>query len=166
MKQKIILLNGPSSSGKSTLAAVLQRDIQTMTGDEYEIISIDHFLKMSVKDVIYEEDVYHISPLLCQKAKQALACKPGVIVDHVITSERLYQDFQEAMAGHQVCLIHVTCPLAILTKREQERGNRCAGSAAASYQFLYPTGGYDIVLDTSKLSFEDCSAQILQLLKF
>ncbi len=68
MNKRIILLNGPSSSGKSTLASILQTLIQDKNSEEYAIISIDDFLKMSTKEVIYEEDVFDISSKLCDKS--------------------------------------------------------------------------------------------------
>ena len=61
MEKQVILLNGPSSSGKSSLAQLLQGLILTRQSERYEIISIDDFLTMSTQDAIYEEDVYEIS---------------------------------------------------------------------------------------------------------
>ena len=61
MEKQVILLNGPSSSGKSSLAQLLQGLILTRRSERYEIISIDDFLTMSAQDAIYEEDVYEIS---------------------------------------------------------------------------------------------------------
>ena len=45
MKQ-IILLNGPSSSGKSTLSKTLQKMFKEH-GKQYEIVSIDDFMEIS-----------------------------------------------------------------------------------------------------------------------
>ena len=61
MEKQIILLNGPSSAGKSTLAKALQALIEDKRKERYEIVSIDDFLKMATDDVIYEDDVYEIS---------------------------------------------------------------------------------------------------------
>ncbi|MCI8280395.1 MAG: hypothetical protein HFI76_01555 [Lachnospiraceae bacterium] len=44
----VILRNGPSSSGKSTLTKLLQRELEARTGEAYGVISIDEFLPMSV----------------------------------------------------------------------------------------------------------------------
>ena len=56
MEKHIILLNGSSSSGKSTLAKALQALIADKRNERYEIVSIDDFLKMTIEDVIYEDD--------------------------------------------------------------------------------------------------------------
>lgn len=68
----VILLNGASGSGKSTLAKSLQKYIKSIKKEKYIIISIDDFLNMTVDEPIYEDDVFEISPLLCQKVLRIL----------------------------------------------------------------------------------------------
>ena len=68
IEKQVILLNGPSSSGKSSLAQVLQGLIRTKRRERYEIVSVDDFLIMNAQDAIYEEDVYEISRDLCEAA--------------------------------------------------------------------------------------------------
>ena len=68
MKKQIILLNGPSSSGKSTLAKELQKLISEKNNVKFEVISIDDFLKMNTKDKIYEDDVFNISNTFLHKS--------------------------------------------------------------------------------------------------
>lgn len=67
MEKHIILLNGSSSSGKSTLAKELQALMADNRNERYEIVSIDDFLRMTTEDVIYEDDVFEISGALCEK---------------------------------------------------------------------------------------------------
>ena len=138
MSKKIILLNGPSSSGKSTLAGTLQNFIKDKRNEEYGIISIDDFLEMSTGEVIYEDDVFEISSKLYDNAIEMLDSRQGVIIDHVITSERIFKQLIETLRLYDIYLIHVTCPLLELVRREKERKNRCLGSAEASYQYLFP----------------------------
>ncbi len=161
MNNKVILLNGPSSSGKSTLASALQALIKDRNNEEYAIVSIDDFLKMTTKEVIYEDDVFEISSKLCDKSLEILRLQQGIIIDHVITSERIYQQLLENLKSYQIYLVHVTCPLHELKKREEYRNNRCLGSAEASYEYLYPKEGYDITVDTYESSAKECSLQIL-----
>ena len=72
MKPHVILLDGPSSSGKSTLAEALQTLIREQTSERYEVVSIDDFLKMSPDKTIYEDDVFEISDGLCERALEIL----------------------------------------------------------------------------------------------
>lgn len=53
---------------------------------------------------------------------------------------------------------------AELEKREKERKNRCVGSAKASYEYLYPKTGYDLVLNTFELTAAECVRSICKLL--
>lgn len=162
--KRIILLNGASSSGKSTLAAAIKESLKLKGNLEYEIISIDDFLRMTSNDVSYEDDVYDISPMLCQRARELLQTKEGIIVDHVITSERIYRMLRESLQDYDFLPVHVICPIQILREREKQRGNRCMGSAEASLKYLYPKRGYEVTVDTYKMSTSDCVSKIIQML--
>ncbi len=163
MSLKVILLNGASSSGKSTLAKSLKKYIKENKKEEYIIISIDDFLDMTINQPIYEDDVFEISQLLCQKALNILKMGHGVIVDHVITSERIYKQLTEALKEYALIMVQVTCPLNELEKREKKRKDRYIGSAKASCEYLYPQKGYDLTLNTLELSPEECSKKICEL---
>ena len=160
MKKQIILLNGPSSSGKSTLSKVLQGQMEEKTREKYEIISIDDFMKLATDETIYEDDVFDISGDMCQAALEILKTGPGVIIDHVITSQRIFQQLTDLLWQHTIHLVHVSCPLDVLLEREFARKNRCIGSAESSYTYLYPQEGYHLTVDTHQMSSKQC-AQII-----
>ena len=162
MEKRIILLNGPSSSGKSTLARALQRLIREREGIEYAIVSIDDFMKISTGEVIYEDDVFEISGDMCRGALERLETAPGVIVDHVITSPRIYHQFRALLRQYPQLLVHVDCPAEELRRREAARGDRHPGSAADSARYLYPADGYDLTVDTFAHTAADCAAQIYE----
>lgn len=164
MTKHIILLNGPSSSGKSTLAKALKQYLEDRFGRHYETVSIDDFLKMNTEDTIYEDDVYEISGILLDHVIRALQDADGVIVDHVITSRRIFEQVKDTLKPYSLLPVHVTCPLHILKLREEARGNRSRGSAAASYEYLYPKDGYDATVDTHCMSKEDCCRLITEKL--
>lgn len=160
MKPQIILINGPSSSGKSTLAKALQQTVLTERGERYEVVSIDDFLPMSPEETIYEDDVYRISGDLCRKAREVLEAGTGVIVDHVITSERIFRQLTEGLAPYDLRTVRVTCPLPLLRERELARGDRSPGSAEASEEYLYPKTGYDLAVDTGAAAPEENARRI------
>ncbi len=164
MKKQIILINGPSSSGKSTLSEALQAFIEEKRNEKYAIISIDDFMKLSTEETIYEDDVFEISGDMCTGALEALKNSPGVIIDHVITSERIFRQLTEMLGQYHIHSVHVTCPLNVLLQREQARKNRCMGSAEASYTYLFPKDGYDVTVDTSVMTPAECSAKIHDIL--
>ena len=161
MKRQIIFLNGPSSSGKSTLAGALQGLILEKRSERYGVVSIDDYLKMSISKTIYEDHVFEISDILCNKALEMLETGDGVIIDHVITSERIFEHLKEKLSSGHLRMVHVTCPLHLLRKRERERGDRCLGSAEASAKYLFPGEGYDLVIDTGTKSPAESALVIL-----
>ena len=124
MENRVILLNGPSSSGKSTLSRALQAQLREKTGKEYAILSIDDFMKLTTQETIYEDDVFEISGEMCEAALERLKTADGVIVDHVITSARIFRQFLEMLRAYPLLLVHVACPLEELKRRENARGDR------------------------------------------
>lgn len=160
MEKQVILLNGPSSSGKSTLSKALQGLIEEKTRETYAIISIDDFMKLSTEETIYEDDVFEISGDMCAAAQEALKTSPGVIMDHVITSERIFRQLTDMLVQYRICFVHVDCPLEVLLRREYARKNRCLGSAESSFTYLFPKDGYDVTVDTSVMTPAECAAKI------
>ncbi len=162
MNGQIILLNGPSSSGKSTLAKALQALIAEKRGERYEVVSIDDFMKCSPTETIYEDDVFEISEDLCEKAREAAETGSGVIIDHVITSDRIYRQLTETLKPFPVRTVRVFCAPEILRRRERERGDRCPGSAEASAEYLFPKDGYELTVDTGGTPPSENAARILE----
>ena len=159
-----VLLNGPSSSGKSTLAKALQALIENRGSGRYEMVSIDDFMKGSPEETIYEDDVYAISGDLCEKALEILGSGSGVIIDHVITSERIFTQLKETLSAYPLRLVNISCPLDVLRERERARGDRCPGSAEASAEYLYPKDGYEMTVDTSRGTQAEHALQIFEIL--
>ena len=164
MKQQVILLNGPSSSGKSTLAKALLALLSNERHEKYEVTSIDDFMRIAPTEKIYEDDVYEVSGDICKRALESLKAGNGVIIDHVITSERVFSQLTETLSAYPIRLVHVTCPLDILKSRELARGNRCIGSAEDSAEYLFPKEGYDLVVDTGTKSPAENALQIINVL--
>ena len=164
MEKQIILLNGPSSSGKSTLSRALQGMLAEKYDARYAIISIDDFMKLATDETIYEDDVYEISGDMCMAALAALESFAGVIIDHVITSPRIFQQLTDLLGQHTIHLVHVSCPLDVLLEREMARKNRCIGSAESSYTYLYPRDGYHLTVDTSAMTSRECVLEIYNAL--
>ena len=145
-----ILLNGPSSAGKSSIAKALQRKLRD--SGSAVIISLDDYLQMSANEPIWEDDVFAIMPHMCEDLIEALQDGKTVIIDHVITSARIYRALNNATHGFQMKTVLVSCDVETLRRRETERGDRCSGSAEASLQYLYPKTEYDLCVDSSEAS--------------
>ena len=114
---------------------------------------------------IWEDDVYEVTSTMCQKITEALENGYFVIVDHVITSKRIYEAILQSFMEKDSFKVLVSCDIDILKKREKERGNRCIGSAEASLEYLYPKDNYDLTVDTGLKSTEQIVDQIIKYLK-
>ena len=161
-QRRVILLNGPSGSGKSTLSRALQTLIAERTGGRYAVISIDDYMRVPPDETIYEDDVFEISGELCRGVLDALKTAPGAVIDHVITSERIFRGLTNALRSCELQTVRVTCPLAVLRAREKARGDRCPGSAESSDTWLWPKKGYDLTVDTGSLSPEAAAEAIFE----
>ena len=161
---KLLLLNGPSSAGKSTIAHELRRRLR-LCGADPAVISIDDYMKISTDEEIWEDDVFEIMPDMCRDIRAALRQGQWAIVDHVITSARIYDAVFEAAAGFRVMTVLVTCRLETLLNRERERGNRFAGTAEASFRYLYPKEGYDLRIDSEESKPAASAEKIIEALQ-
>jgi len=162
--KQVILLNGPSSSGKSTLSAALRRAVRERLSERYEVVSIDDFMEGSPTETIYEDDVFAVSGNLCDKVLEVLAGGAGAIIDHVITSERIFHQLKEMLGAYPLRTVHITCPAEVLREREKSRGDRCPGSAEVSAAYLFPKEGYDLTIDTARGTPEENAASIVKAL--
>ena len=147
-KPDVILLNGPSSAGKSSIAKALRQKLPD--SGRAVILSLDDYLQMSAKEPIWEDDVFAVMPRLCEEISSALRDGNTVIIDLVITSARIYRALTDAARGFQMKTVLVRCDVETLRRRETDRGDRCAGSAEASLQYLYPKSGYDLCVDSGE----------------
>lgn len=158
--KNIVLLNGPSSAGKSTLSRELQERLEGSV-----IISIDDYMTTDPRETIYEDDIYEIMPAMCRDIKEYVRKGKTVIIDHAITSERIYDMFLDAAKEGDALTVKVVCDIEILRQREIERGDRCPGSAEASLEYLWPKEGYDLTVDNGKIPVSQNADLILKKMR-
>ena len=72
-----------------------------------------------------------------------------VIVDHVLLEPGWLPDLLGGLAGHDVVVVGVRCPVDVLVERERGRRDRTIGQAAAQHDVIH-RGGYDVEVDTSR----------------
>lgn len=158
--KNIVLLNGPSSAGKSTLSRELQERLEGSV-----IISIDDYMTTDPRETIYEDDIYEIMPAMCRDIKEYVRKGKTVIIDHAITSERIYDMFLDAAKEGDALTVKVVCDIEILRQRELARGDRCPGSAEASLEYLWPKEGYDLTVDNGKIPVSQNADLILKKMR-
>ena len=76
--------------------------------------------------------------------------------DHVIIANNAL------LAGHDVTKIGVFAPLDVLEQREAARGDRLIGLARWQFERVHQGAQYDLTLDTSARTPEQCAADILR----
>ena len=113
------------------------------------------------KENIYEDDIYEIMPAMCADIRKYADAGKTVIVDHAITSERIYDMFLDTAKCGSKFTVKVSCDPEILRQREKERGDRCPGSAEASLRYLWPKDGYDLCIDNGRVSVAENAETIM-----
>ena len=162
-KGKIIFLNGVSSSGKSTLAAKLQKSLP----EAYFVFCADLFMEMispakGLGDYDGEAKVQFISAMY--HAIRALSDAGfNMIVDDLFLKDNFsgFEQCVELLRDCPVLFVRVTCPLDELRRREKARGDREIGQGEGQLALLNPQDTYDITVDTSG---EDCIDRIIDAL--
>ena len=163
IKGRILLLNGPSSVGKTTLSW----ELQTKAPSFWYWLPLDCFLE-AVPSQQWEKnegdgfrtafDLHHE----CVKIVSDLG--KDVIVDTVICGRDSFYSFEKRLYGYPVIMVKVTCPVKELNRRELARGDRDIGLASGQAEIIVPQQSYDLIVDTNKQSTEECTRQIIELL--
>lgn len=166
----IILLNGTSSSGKTSLVKALQTRLE----EPFLDAGIDRFLWMLPSRYLDRplwDDVLGLAatagPIglrLVSGMHYAIAALAHagnhVIADHVLVEPAWAAECAALLSDLPAYLIGVRCPLAVVEQRERERGNRTLGQARAQFHRVHAHGLYDLEVDTSLHSAAECAAQI------
>jgi len=162
-KGRILLLNGPSSAGKTTLAW----EIQSNARDYWYWLPIDHFFD-AVPSRQWDNDEdsgFNVAFDLHHDCVKLISDQgKDVIVDTVICSLHSFASFATKLAGYPVIMVKVACPIEELNRREAARGDRDIGLAAGQADIMVPRDGYDLIADTHALSVNECACRIMDLL--
>ncbi len=167
---KIIFINGTSSSGKTCIV----RALQDLLDEPYLEAGIDKFIWMLPERYLdrplWDEllgranragAAGHDLVRGMHRAIQALS-KAGcnVIADLVLVEPAWAKDCADLFAGLPAYLIGVQCPLEVLERRERSRKNRTLGQAGLQFPVIHKYALYDLEVDTSLLSPEECARRI------
>jgi chloramphenicol 3-O phosphotransferase len=158
-----IVLHGPSSAGKSSLAEALQ----AASPNPAFHISLDAFVTMTRRRTMSEAQDQAAYVLHCENLRATLnrvAATPfDIIVDLVLRDPGEFEACLIALGDRPAFLIGVQAPLAVLEDRERARPDR--GEGAAREQIGDPAyrRRYDLVVDTSKCTPAEGAALIRQL---
>lgn len=161
----IILLNGASSSGKTTLALELQRQLP----EPFLHFRVDHLREGGIlpMDRIQAGDFSWsvMRPAVFEAYHRMLRAMVesscNVIADHIIETEAWRAQLAELLGGFDLLVVAVRCPLDELERRERARGNRRIGEAAQDAASCYNLCLHDLWID-SRLPVQENTATIIE----
>lgn len=172
---KIVILNGTSSAGKTSILLALQ----TMLPEPYLDAGIDKFIWMLPErylerplwdDILGKADhAGEAGQTLFHGMHHAIAALSrqgnNVLADHVLVDPAWLRECTMLFDGLSAYLVGVRCPLEVLLEREKARRNRTLGQAALQYPLVHVHSVYDCEVDTSLLSVEECALVIKKRLE-
>jgi len=165
-KGKIILLNGVSSSGKTTLA----KSLQARLTEPFYWLAVDTFIDM-LPEKYNNPDKPGAMPV-CVKAISITHhtirffsdMGVNVVVEHIFHHKNWVDECVELLREYPVLFVHVTCPVEELRRRERARGDRDIGRAEIQLQRSYSIDTYDMTVNTFDNSVEECADRIVERL--
>lgn len=171
----IIVINGTSSSGKTSLLKAIQNESE----DLFLEYGIDKFIFMLPKrylntqlwnDVLGRADSagetgHKLVECMHMSAQKINSSGMNVIVDHVLVEERWRKHLADTLDKKNTYLIKMYCPLEVLEEREKARKDRTLGQARKQYNLVHMNIEYDMEIDSSKMTAEDAAKQILEYMR-
>lgn len=158
----VIVLNGPSSAGKSTLARAMQERLEAV----YMHLSIDAFWGTLPQKAFSPEVIAEIGPPIITGFHHCLAALASsgskIIVDTVLTDPKWAKECVDLLRPYHTLYVRVSCPLAELERREQARGDRNIGSARQQLGQIDLSVRHDLEVNTLEHSPAQCAEQIWQ----
>lgn len=192
MSGKVILLNGCSSAGKTTLA----REIQSVAEDPWQYIGLDQFrdgLPPSLRGLNSLEDEpgsqgLNVIPVMKnglrvtqikfgdfgKKILRAMrrtvaeiaASGCSVIVDDILLEREFVADYSLVLDTNKTWLISVKCDLNKVIEREAKRPGRFPGTAESHYDLVYQSSYlHDLEVDTGIDTPRDAAIRVLNEIK-
>jgi chloramphenicol 3-O phosphotransferase len=145
-----IVLHGPTSSGKSSLAKALQANAAIPAFR----ISLDAFVTMANRgDMRSEEErelAYHLH---CENLRSTLArvvrTDFEIILDLVLRDTEEFEACLRTLSPRRTCVVRVWAPISVLEARERAREDRGIGMAREQFEHPAYKRAYDFDVDTS-----------------
>lgn len=162
---KIILLNGASSAGKSTLCRALQAQLD----EPFLQFSLDFFMFggevlpkrrdpsgpfswPAMRPKLFD-GYYHCLAALAQADN-------NLVIDYIIETPEQFQQIVRLLSPFDVFFVGVHCPLEELERREKQRGDRGIGDARRDYETVHTFSAYDFEVDSSHPAEENAEVII------
>ena len=164
---QVILLNGVSSSGKTSIAEALL-DVLDRPYFHMAVDAIGAMRSTTRTNELSQEEVTAVLTRTRAGFHRAVAgmawAGNDIVADYVLSEPWRLIDCLAVLEGIDVVLVGVTCSPEELARRERERGDRQIGQAAGQLESVHSHGHYDLVCDTMSTSPADTALQIKEFL--
>ena len=167
-KAEIIILNGTSSSGKTSLAKALQNLLDPtylyLALDTFGDMFPDHYLDVENEDLAAARK-NNVLSIMLNYIKFFASSENDLIIDHVLDESSYLLTLVKELSEFNLIFIGVHCPLHVLEKRENIRGDRKIGLARSQYENVHKGINYNFEVDTSQSLPIECALKIIEYLK-
>jgi len=188
---KIILLNGSSSSGKTTLSHALQKAFK----EPYQHIALDQFRDGMpgryrglnsphgtpgseglnivpvdldggrVTEIRFGEMGKNMLKAMRRAIRTFVLEGQNVIIDDILFEMDFLRDYLYVLKDIEVLFVGVRCALETVNARERTRSGRFPGTATSHFEIVHHNLGYDLEVDTRLSSPESCALQIVEFMQ-
>jgi chloramphenicol 3-O phosphotransferase len=171
MSGTLLVINGTSSSGKTSLV----KSIQRLADRSFLDAGLDRFIWMLPgryleqplwDDVLGKADTAGLTGhqlVMAMHRAAVTLCEAGwdVCMDHVLVEQAWALDLAQVCRNTRAYLIGVECPLDVLEKREKERRDRTLGQAVRQFPLVHRWCMYDISVNSASFSPDECARSVL-----
>ena len=186
----IIILNGPSSVGKSSIIKAFQaQSNQLWLGMGLDNLFVGvipqkymsentpetHQLMQGIQSVDEQGNKIFTLQLGPDGEKvrngmhRAIAAYTragnNVIVDYINYDASWLEDLKKSLAGLQVIYVGVKAPLEVIEQREKQRGTSPEGHARSHYFTVHEGFTYDLVIEGDKVAPDEGAEKIVEFLE-
>ena len=156
-KSRIIILNGTSSAGKTSIA----KELQARLDGVYLHFKMDVFWYMVPSDIeANSENFPKLKQAIIQSAEALAANGHNLIIDIVTMPEQLAM-LRETLSDYDLHTIGVKSDLAVTERRELARGDRKIGLARSQHADIHNGTVYDYEVDTSYITAAEAACAII-----
>jgi chloramphenicol 3-O phosphotransferase len=167
MSPWIILLSGPTSSGKTELARALQRRLSTSQRPflhiEADKIGMPHIPEQWNQ----EKEKHRFGRAFRQSAMAYVEEGYDIIIDGILPfgDPVGVKDALDRYGAYRLCYVGVHCDLETLERRVSTRPDRDIGFARQQFQNLHKGQEYDIEIDTTSRTPEEAAELVATFLQ-
>lgn len=164
----IIIINGPSSAGKTTLALALQKRFDIPFIRFSFDLFLDHkaFPMEQIRNGTFSWDA--MRPSVFQGIHQCIPALAtagnNIIFDHIIETKTWLHNLLSLISDLDVFFVGLHCSLPELERRERQRGDRRTGEASQDFETVHRITSYDLELDC-ETALEENVAFLIQAWK-